>query len=86
MSESEPTEEASRRQYMLSKPRNVEFLGISVTETYLLVTWQPLYRGHELYLGLFAERRKPCSNAKEKFQAEQLQEDYQCAIRWRTNS
>ena len=31
MSESEPSDDAPRRQYMLSKPGNVEFPGISIT-------------------------------------------------------
>ena len=31
MSESEPCDDASRSKYMLSKPRHVEVLGISIT-------------------------------------------------------
>jgi len=34
MSESEPSDEASRRQNMLPKPRNVEFSGTRIAETY----------------------------------------------------
>jgi len=86
MSESEPTDDASRRQYMLPKPRKVEFSGTRIAETYLLAIWQPSYRGHDFYLGLWMERRKPYINAKGKNQAEQLQDDYQCSVRWRTNS
>jgi hypothetical protein len=32
MNESEPTDDASRRQNMLSKPGNVEFPGMSIAE------------------------------------------------------
>ena len=32
MSESEPCDDASRRQYLLSKPRYVEISGISITD------------------------------------------------------
>ena len=72
MNASEPSDDAPRRQYMLSKPRNVEFSGISIAETYLLAMRQPLWRGHEFFPGLFTERRKPHGNIKGKHQAEQL--------------
>lgn len=85
MSESEPADDASRRQNMLPKPRKVEFSGTRIAETYLLAIRQPSYRGHDFYLGLWMERRKPYINAKGKNQVEQLQDDYQCSVRWRTN-
>ena len=66
MSESESIEEASRKRYFLSKPGHFAVLGISVTVTCLLVTWQTLLRGHDLYPGLFVEHRKPHDNAKRK--------------------
>lgn len=66
MSESEPFEEASRKRYLLSKPRHSAVLGISIAVTCLLAMWQSLLRRHEFYPGLFVERRKPHDNAKRK--------------------
>ncbi len=66
MSESEPIEEASRKLYILSKPRCFANLGMNIAVTCLLAMWQSLFRGHEFYLGLFVERRKPFVDAKGK--------------------
>ena len=62
-------EEASRKRYLLSKPRHLAVLGTSITVTCLLVMRQSLLRRHDFYLGLFVERRKPQVNAKGKHQA-----------------
>ena len=64
MSESEPTEEASRKRHMLSKPGHSAVPEISIAGTCLLAMWQPLLRGHDFYPGLFVERRKPYNNVK----------------------
>jgi len=69
MSESEPTEEASRKRYLLSKPRYLAIFGISITVTCLLVMWQSSLRRHDFYLGLFLERRKPFVAVKENVQS-----------------
>ena len=68
MSESEPFEEASRKRYILTKPRHFAALGTSATETCLLVACQALLRRHDFYPGLFVERRKPHDNAKKEIQ------------------
>jgi hypothetical protein len=69
MSESEPSDEASRKRNLLSKPRLRAVLGMSIAITCLLAIWQSLFRGHDFYLGLFVERRKPQVTAKGKHQA-----------------
>ena len=66
MSESEPTDEASRNRNLLSKPRPRGVFGISIAVTCLLAIWQSLFRRHDFYLGLIVERRKPYGNAKRK--------------------
>jgi hypothetical protein len=47
MSESKPTDEASRKRYNLTKPGHSAVLGTSATETCLLVACQALLRGHD---------------------------------------
>lgn len=64
MSESEPTDEASRKRNLLSKPRHRAVSGISIAVTCLLAMWQSLFRWHDFYSGLFVEHRKPHGNAK----------------------
>ena len=66
MSESEPTDDASRKRYLLPKPRHRAVSGISIAVTCLLAMWQSLFRGHDFYSGLFAEHRKPHGNVKRK--------------------
>jgi hypothetical protein len=66
MSVSEPTDEASRKRYLLPKPRHRAVLGISIAVTCLLAMWQSLFRGHDFYSGLFVEHRKPHDNVKRK--------------------
>ena len=62
-------DEASRKIYILSKPRHLAVLGISIAVTCLLAMWQSLLRRHDFYPGLFVEHRKPHVNAKGKHQA-----------------
>jgi hypothetical protein len=62
-------EEAPRKWHMLSKPKYLGISGKSIAEICLLAMWQPLYRRHDFYPGLFAEHRKPHVNAKGKHQA-----------------
>ncbi len=66
MSESEPSDEASRKRYILSKSRHRAVLEISKAVTCLLALWQSLFRGHDFYPGLFVEHRKPHGNVKRK--------------------
>ena len=69
MRESEPSEEASRKRYILSKSRHRAVSEISKAVTCLLALWQSLFRRHDFYSGLFEEHRKPLDNAKGKHQA-----------------
>jgi hypothetical protein len=68
MSESKPTDEASRKRYNLTKPGHSAVLGTSATETCLLVACQALLRGHDFYPGLFAGHGKPLVDDKRKAQ------------------
>ena len=72
MSVSEPSDEASRKRYLLSKPRHRAVSGISIAVTCLLAMWQSLFRGHDFYPGLFMEHGKPYSNVKGKVQVEKI--------------
>jgi hypothetical protein len=64
MSESKPSEDASLRIQMLSKPRSPSSLGISLEDTCLLSRWQPVYRRHELNTGFDRERENLAFDAK----------------------
>lgn len=66
MSESEPSEEASRKQTLLSKSGHLAVLEISIAITCLLAMRQSLLRRHDFYLGLFVEHGKPHGDAKRK--------------------
>ncbi len=68
MSESEPTDEASRKRYMLSKSRLRAVFEISKAVTCLLALWQSLFRRHDFYPGLFAGHGKPLVDEKRKAQ------------------
>lgn len=68
MSGSEPTDEAPRKRYILTKPGHFAVPGTSATETCLLVTCQALLRGHDFYPGLFVGHGKPFVDAKRKIQ------------------
>ena len=64
MSESKPSEDASLRIQMLSKPRSPSSLEISLEDTCLLSRWQPVYRRHEFNTGFDRERENLAFDAK----------------------
>jgi hypothetical protein len=86
MSESEPSDEASRKRTHCQNPKNLGVSGISIAVTCLLAIWQSSLRRHDFYLGLLLEHGKSDIDVKEKVQVRRWQGYYQCNIRWRIDS
>ena len=84
MSVSEPSDEASRKRNLLSKPGHRAVSGISIAVTCLLAMWQSLFRGHDFIQACLWNTGSLIVMLKGKLKSAR-QDNYQSIIRWRMN-